>query len=169
MRVFLATLIVALICGTAHAQQRTPERAVPDIINLPQRVIDDIASKVAEAIKPNLPGPIQSPVINQQNPLQLFQPLIQFLNQVTTADLNAAIMDANAQTPPDTIGAKCWQDWLAVLPPNGLPDGAGLAWLVQKLRDLQTAVGNLNNDCRQVTPTLLSQLNNVMLILAKIQ
>lgn len=78
---------------------------------------------------------------------------------ITVTDLQAALADASAQTPPDTRHGACWQ---ALIPfaqsgvANPLPAGLGLAQLVQKGFDLNTTLGkNLIPDA-VVTPCALT-------------
>lgn len=76
----------------------------------------------------------------QQNPLVLLQ-------QIATTDLQAALADANAQTPPDTTGANCYQALITLKsnPAFALPSGAvpGVFTAVQKARDLKTQLANI--------------------------
>jgi len=93
-----------------------------------------------------LPKPkpaIAKPTIaqTQANPLLLIQ-------QFSAADLNAAIADANAQTPPDTVAAGCYQAILAVVnspASNPLPTGVGVFQALQKARDAKALVANLQS------------------------
>lgn len=77
----------------------------------------------------------------QTNPLLL-------ITQFTTADLQAALADANAQTPPDTAGAACYTALLAVVSSpaaNPLPSQAGIFEALQKARDAQAMLANLQS------------------------
>ena len=59
----------------------------------------------------------------------------------TLADLQAALADANAQSPPDTRHGACWSALIPIVQaniPNPFPAGLGLAQLVQKTFDDQT-------------------------------
>ena len=63
--------------------------------------------------------------------------------QFTVEDLQAALADANAQTPPDTDHAQCWAALIPVAQtnlPNLLPKGLGVAQLIQKGFDDQNVV-----------------------------
>jgi len=70
---------------------------------------------------------------------------IQHIQQITVADLQNALADANAQTPPDTRHAACWSALISFLQnyqaPSLLPNKLGLALLIQKGFDLQQAAG----------------------------
>ena len=75
----------------------------------------------------------------QQNPLAVLQ-------QFTVADLQAALADAKAQTPPDTVAANCYT---ALIPfvqsqvQNPLPSGAGVFQALQKARDAKAYLANI--------------------------
>lgn len=76
----------------------------------------------------------------QQNPLLLLQ-------NFATTDLQAALADANAQTPPDTVAANCYSALLALKtnPAFALPSGqiVGAFTAIQKGRDLKAQLANL--------------------------
>lgn len=77
----------------------------------------------------------------QQNPLALLQ-------QFTVGDLEAALADANAQTPPDTAAAACYKALLAVVQSNvadPLPAGPGIFQALQKSRDAKALIANLQS------------------------
>ena len=77
----------------------------------------------------------------QQNPLAVLQ-------QFTVADLQAALADAKAQTPPDTVAATCYA---ALIPfvqsqvQNPLPAGAGAFQALQKARDAKAYLANIQS------------------------
>jgi hypothetical protein len=77
----------------------------------------------------------------QQNPLIVLQ-------QFTIADLQAALADATAQTPPDTVAAACYT---ALIPfvqsqvQNPLPAGAGAFQALQKARDAKAYLANIQS------------------------
>ena len=61
------------------------------------------------------------------------------IQSFTVADLQAALADANAQTPPDTVAAGCYTALIPVVQAsvtNPLPQTKGLFILIQKARDL---------------------------------
>jgi hypothetical protein len=68
-------------------------------------------------------------------------PFAQLFNSVktfTVADLQAALADANAQSPPDTRHAQCWQALIPIAQANlvnPLPSGLGAAQAIQKVFD----------------------------------
>lgn len=84
-----------------------------------------------------------------------------FLQQFPTADLDAAAADANAQTPPDATAAACWQDLKALLPKN-IPAGAGIAYAVQRARDIKAMQGKINIDCVTVVPKFVTLFNTTI-------
>jgi hypothetical protein len=77
----------------------------------------------------------------QQNPLLVLQ-------QFTVADLQAALADAQAQTPPDTAAVTCYT---ALIPfvqsqvQNPLPTGAGVFQALQKARDAKAYLANIQS------------------------
>ena len=103
----------------------------------------------------------------QQNPILLLQ-------SFTASDLQAALADANAQTPPDTTAAACYTELLKIV--NGgitspLPAGPGAFQLLQKARDAKAMLANLqssngplqslNNAC---APVVLDAQNTLLLL-----
>jgi hypothetical protein len=77
----------------------------------------------------------------QQNPLLL-------IKNFTIGDLQAALADANAQTPPDTGAAACYATLLTVVQSNvasPLPAGPGLFQALQKARDAKALIANLQS------------------------
>ncbi len=86
----------------------------------------------------------------QQNPAAVLQ-------QFTLSDLQAALADAQAQTPPDTIAANCYSELITVVQSpaiNPLPSQLGAFTAFQKARDLKNIVVAL-----QQPNGPLSQLN----------
>ena len=77
----------------------------------------------------------------QQNPLVV-------VRQFTIADLQAALADAQAQTPPDTVAVNCYT---ALIPfvqsqaQNPLPAGAGVFQALQKARDAKAYLANIQS------------------------
>ena len=77
----------------------------------------------------------------QANPLLVVQ-------QFTVDDLNAAIADANAQTPPDTVADGCYQALLPIVQggvANPLPASPGVFQAMQKARDAQALIANMQS------------------------
>jgi hypothetical protein len=77
----------------------------------------------------------------QQNPLIV-------VRQFTIADLQAALADAQAQTPPDIVAVNCYT---ALIPfvqsqtQNPLPAGAGVFQALQKARDAKAYLANIQS------------------------
>jgi len=77
----------------------------------------------------------------QENPLIV-------VRQFTVADLQAALADAQAQTPPDTVAVNCYT---ALIPfvqsqaQNPLPAGAGVFQALQKARDAKAYLANIQS------------------------
>jgi hypothetical protein len=77
----------------------------------------------------------------QQNPLLLLQTF-------TVTDLQAALADANAQTPPDIDAAACYTALLPIIQSNlanPLPAGPGVFQALQKARDAKAFIANLQS------------------------
>jgi hypothetical protein len=87
----------------------------------------------------------------QQNPFAL-------IKQFSVDDLNAAILDAQSQNPPDTAAITCYTALLTVVNTNvanPLPASPGAFQALQKARDAKVMMANL------VSPNgPLSALNN---------
>ena len=93
----------------------------------------------AMAQKPAKPKPTIAQT--QSNPLLLIQ-------QFSENDLNAAIADAQAQSPPDTVAVGCYQAILTVVKSpaaNPLPAGVGAFQALQKARDAKALLANLQS------------------------
>lgn len=115
------------------------------------------------------PLPKLKPTIaqTQSNPLLLIQ-------QFSENDLNAAIADAQAQSPPDTVAVGCYQAILTVVKSpaaNPLPAGVGAFQALQKARDAKALLANLqsptgplatiNNAC---APIVLDAQNTLVML-----
>jgi hypothetical protein len=77
----------------------------------------------------------------QANPIAVLQ-------SFTVADLQAALADAQAQTPPDTVSASCYTALIPLVQSgvgNPLPTGLGAFQLLQKARDAQALIANLQS------------------------
>lgn len=87
------------------------------------------------------------------DPIGLLQGII--ASQVL-ADVTVAKADADAQVPPDKIASMCWGaiiDFVNSNPSlNPLPQGLGAAQLIQKARDLEALVANLNSPTGPLSP-----------------
>jgi len=82
------------------------------------------AASVPVTTSPTLPNP--------------FATLFNSVKTFTVADLQAALDDANAQSPPDTRHAACWQALIPIAQANltnPLPAGVGAAQAIQKVFD----------------------------------
>ncbi|MGO9303307.1 MAG: hypothetical protein ACLP3R_06335 [Candidatus Korobacteraceae bacterium] len=130
------TVIACLIAAVAMSFLSMPASAAP----LPKARPAAVAA--ATPVTPASPTKKQLTTTQvQQNPILLIQ-------QFSAQDLQNALADANAQTPPDTVGAACWSALLVVVNSpinNPLPTAPGAFLLVQKGRDLQTMLANLQS------------------------
>ena len=84
----------------------------------------------------------------QKNPILVLQ-------KFAVADLQAALADAQSQTPPDDISAPCYQALITLLAnpiASPLPSGPGAFQLIQKGRDLKNALASLQSNNGPLTP-----------------
>ena len=82
------------------------------------------------------PSPKISESAAKQNPAAILQ-------QFTLGDLQNALADAQAQTPPDMIASNCYQQLITVVQSpavNPLPSQLGAFSAFQKARDLKNIV-----------------------------
>jgi hypothetical protein len=104
---------------------------------VPALAADKAATPQPKAAVNSKPTVVQA----QQNPLIVLQ-------RFTVADLQAALADAQAQTPPDTVAANCYT---ALIPfvqsqvENPLPSGAGAFQALQKARDAKAYLANIQS------------------------
>ena len=86
------------------------------------------------------PGALTTAAV-QQNPLVLLQ-------KFSVDDLNAALADAQAQTPPDSTAVNCYTALIPIVQSNvanPLPAGPGVFQLAQKVRDFKALTANLQS------------------------
>jgi hypothetical protein len=72
---------------------------------------------------------------------------VALIQSFTVADLQAALADAQGQTPPDTISASCYSALIPIVQSNvisPLPAGLGGFQALQKARDLQAFAASLS-------------------------
>lgn len=125
MKHFSRFVIIAAaltIVAPAFAQNNTTKRAPPH----------------REA---SLPSGTISKEAATQNPVAVLQAF-------TVSDLQAALADAQAQTPPDTISIQCYQALIPLVQSNianPLPTSAGGFQLLQKARDAKSALANIQS------------------------
>lgn len=91
--------------------------------------------------------------------------IVGFVGGFVQADLNAAIADAQIQTPPNTQAVACWQA-ISKIPVTSIPSGAGLAYLKQRYLDLQGLYVPLNSNCGSIAPLFLKAYNQFMSLAA---
>ncbi len=117
---------IAALCITAACMFAAPAMAANKAATPPPKAAVSSKATVAQA---------------QQNPLVVLQ-------SFTVADLQAALADAQAQTPPDTVAANCYT---ALIPfvqsqvQNPLPSGAGAFQALQKARDAKAYLANIQS------------------------
>jgi hypothetical protein len=79
-------------------------------------------------------------------------PVLATLGKYTSADVDAALTDAEAQAPPDAVAIACWTTVKAALPILSLPPGAAGAMAIQKARDTQTVAPQVARNCAGIIP-----------------
>jgi hypothetical protein len=139
---FMLAIAGALAFGQpAHAQAIGTVSGAPTIHHVRHRA-HAAAPLPARAIYDSAAAPGKPSVAQaQQNPLLVLQ-------QFTVADLQAALKDAQSQTPPDTTAASCYT---ALIPfvqsqaQNPLPAGAGIFQALQKARDAKAYLANIQS------------------------
>jgi hypothetical protein len=70
------------------------------------------------------------------------------LQTFTVADLQTALADAQAQTPPDTTSALCYTALIPIVEAgvnNPLPAGLGVFQALQKARDAKALLANIQS------------------------
>ena len=136
MRKHLVTIVCALfaLCAPAFAMGAYPVSAVAHAQPAKKTTPTATTSTTAPA------GKLTGTQV-QQNPLLLLQ-------QFTASDLQAALADAQAQTPPDTTSAQCYTALLALANSpisNPLPTQLGLFLALQKARDAKAFIANMQS------------------------
>lgn len=90
-----------------------------------------------------------------------------FITGFVGQDLDAAIADANAQSPIDSQGAACWAA-LKKLAPGNISAGAGIAYAIQRARDFAALQGLINTACGPVIPAFVMEFNQAILLLQQV-
>lgn len=139
--IFLALIIAAAFAlliprevsaATMHVTHRAPLKLALNSIDtmrqglvIPKTATGTTAAPTASSCPGDLFAKIKCGFVNAQ--------------KFTVTDLNNALADANAQTPPDTRHAQCWSALATVAqaanPDAILPESLGLAQLIQKAFD----------------------------------
>jgi hypothetical protein len=119
-------------------------RALLFALSLVAAIVPAIAADKTPAPRPR-PAAAASAQVSQtqaqQNPVLVIQ-------QFTLTDLQAALADAQAQNPPDTVAATCYQALITLVgspATNPLPAGPGAFQLFQKARDLKNLVAAMQS------------------------
>jgi hypothetical protein len=138
-------LVLALVAGTvpAFAQDQQPAPApAPRPVHraaAPRPAVHHAAAAAAPATTATAPAGKLTAAAAQKNPVAVLQAF-------SVSDLQAALADAQAQTPPDTTAANCYQALITVIQnpvANPLPAGPGLFQLLQKARDAKNWISQL--------------------------
>jgi hypothetical protein len=132
LRVGFLCAFIVLIFGISFGHAQTPG---PGTFRIPKLTFPQIGM-------PSQPTTV-APIDTFR---QITSQVQQFIAQFANADLQSAIDDANSQVPPDTQGAACWTDLQQLLPPT-IPEGAAVAYLIQKARDFDLKLAKAGADC----------------------
>lgn len=130
--------------GAANAQTAAkPKPVIHRRAPLPQDRPDPLTAFAAVQKAATSPANPKALTITQaqQNPVALLQTF-------TVNDLDAALADAQGQTPPDTTAANCYQALLPIVQSNvvnPLPAGPGAFQAIQKIRDAKALLANLQS------------------------
>src|SRR5260221_4521221 len=152
MRTFAIALMLVAGMGPAYAQDAAPAGQPSHALShhkAPPRAVRDLRVAAIQAPPPKprpaptapMP-PAMTAAAAQQNPAGVLQ-------QFPLTDLQAALADASAQNPPDTIAANCYQELITVVQSpaiNPLPSGPGAFQLFQKARDLKNLVAAMQSN-----------------------
>jgi hypothetical protein len=131
--VMLLAIGLALTLGPIDAHAAHKGKRVSDV--------SSAAAVAKPATKPSAPTGKLTHAQAQANPVAVLQGF-------TVADLQAALDDANAQVPPDKVGANCYAALIPLVQSgvaNPLPKGAGIFQLIQKIRDAKATLASLQS------------------------
>lgn len=90
------------------------------------------------------------------DPFKDLAPITAKLAAFTTADVQAALDDANKNG--DVVGALCWGTVQKALPGLQPPQGAGGASAIQLARDVQRKLPDIEDACGAILPAGLTTL-----------
>jgi hypothetical protein len=144
-KLILSAFLVAIAgCGPVMAQDQpaAPDKPIARPVvhhAAPKAVVHHAAAAAAPAASTSAPAGKLTQAQATKNPVLVLQ-------QFSVTDLQAALADANAQTPPDTTAANCYQALITVIQnpvANPLPAGPGLFQLLQKARDAKNWISQL--------------------------
>jgi hypothetical protein len=107
---------------------------------------------------PNILSPNSPPITLTGNPLTDFAPITSKIATMTVADVDAALADAQSQTPVDGVGVACWSAVKTALPALATNRTVGIASALQHGRDLQSLGPVLLKQCATIVPFLGSPI-----------
>lgn len=141
----LATILAALSPVHASTGSASTLQAMLDNPHGHYRLIAGVAHRpVSTLVSVPAPTPSLLPA-GSVDLATVINGMITKAQTFTLNDLQAALADANAQTPPDTRHAQCWSALIPIVQTgvgNPLPTQLGAAILVQKGFDAQKLVTN---------------------------
>jgi len=163
MRALIIITALVSLCGSAYAQvQKPPAPQFPDIIQDFKNAVKSL-NEATSAVRLTSPAPKTS----LQDLTSVFKPLEDFIASLVQKDLDAAIEDANAQKPVDTEAVTCWTD-IKDIAPVSIPEGAGIAYFLQKYRDLKKQSGKIAGDCSNVAPQISLGMSTAIAAVGKL-
>lgn len=172
-KLLVCLLLSALALTSAQAQPRRHAHRVPAPVLRQQPPIKWTRGLYMAT---TIPTPAAVPTGAKVRPTvaQVAQNPLLVLQQFTVADLQAALADAQSQTPADTIAANCYS---ALIPfvqsqqQSPLPTGVGAFQALQKARDAANYIANINSNNGPLSglsvacsPLVLSVQNTVLML-----
>lgn len=149
------TLMVLLLASPAFAQDDTKDKDEPKVVQQHPslRHLRHYSAVSAPEPAPK-PRAVASTPVKKLTTTQAESNPAQVLQQFTLTDLQAALADAQGQTPPDTLAANCYTQLIMLVQTpavSPLPSGPGAFQLFQKARDLKNLVASIqaNNGAMQ--------------------
>jgi hypothetical protein len=135
-----AAVVVQAAGGTWAAAPTAKPKSASTVQGQPKAPPAAPAVPASPSPKPP-PAPKVTPAQAQANPLAVLQTF-------TVGDLQTALADAQAQTPPDTTSALCYTALIPIVAAgvnNPLPAGLGVFQALQKARDAKALLANIQS------------------------
>lgn len=151
----LAAGLVALAFGYASpAAAQAVQAAAPKVHHMVHHARIPLPMSRAAGLDAYAATPVAAPAGKLTSDQVASNPLLG-LKKFSIKDLQAALDDANSQTPPDTNAAGCYAALMTVAMadvPDPLPAGPGFFQLAQKVRDGKAFADNLQSPNGPLAP-----------------